>query len=205
MTRMNSTARMDEAQNRSSMSESRERLQQARENVRRSSEALQEGQVPRAISAGSRAEQELDELRDEFRERTSDRFAEEARDLQQRANKLVEAQKEISELLNDGPTPASEKPRSMRESSPREKLLEGLNQQGERLQDLMERMKQTVEEAEESQPLLAQETIRFLSPRIPRSLAGATRRDKQLFATWFRDGCTSTRGVSSRRPDSAAG
>ena len=128
-----------------------------RENVRRSSEALEQGQVSRAISSGSRAEQELDELRDEFRERTSDRFAEEARDLQRRANKLVEAQEEISELLNDGPKPANEQPRSLRDSSPREKLLEGLNQQGERLQDLLESMKQTVEEAEESQPLLAQD------------------------------------------------
>ncbi len=150
-------SQMNEAQNRESMSESREQLQQARENVRRSSEALEQGQVSRAISSGSRAEQELNELRDEFRERTSDRFAEEARDLQRRANELVEAQEEISELLNERPEPTDGEPRSLRDSSPREKLLEGLDQQSQRLQQLLENMKQTIEEAEEPQPLLAQD------------------------------------------------
>jgi hypothetical protein len=150
-------SQMNDAQNPQNESEARQRLEQARENVRRTSEALERGQVSQALTSGTRAQRELDELREEYRKRTSSRFADEARELKRQADDLAEAERELSKLLEPEQGEEGNQRRSLRDASPRERLVDELAQQEERLEDLLEQMQQTVRDAEEPQPLLAQE------------------------------------------------
>ena len=72
--------------------------------------------------------------------------------MRKQARQLDEDQKKISEQLdagNQGRRP------SLRDSDERKEVRQGLEQQETRLDQLLERMKRTVQEAEETEPLLA--------------------------------------------------
>ena len=58
--------RMDREENQERMADARQDLQNTRERIRQATEALKEGQVPQAVTSGTRAERELKELREEF-------------------------------------------------------------------------------------------------------------------------------------------
>lgn len=147
--------RMDEEQNRQRMAEASERLQQTRENVRQASEALDEGRVSQALTEGTRASRQLDELRDQVREQASDQFTEEMTEMRDEARQLDERQQELSEQI-DAMHRAQEQP-SLRDGGEREQTREGLRQQSEQLDQLLNRMRETVQEAEQTEPLMAQE------------------------------------------------
>jgi hypothetical protein len=163
--------RLNQNENAQEMQDAQRRLEQARENVRRSSEALEEGRLSQAINSGSRAERELEELREEFRKRASNRFAEDARELTRQAEELVDKQREISEALNPQEETDPAERKSLRQASPRQEVLENVEQQTRRLEDLLERMKESVRDAEETQPLFAEQLYesyrQALQDRLP--------------------------------------
>jgi hypothetical protein len=146
--------RMERPENQEQMAEARDQLEQTRENVRQASEALEEGRVSKALASGTRAENDLDELRDEFRKRASGRFNEEMREMRDEARELDEAEQQLSDRLTNLNDPKN-RPTSLRDSGEREELVDQLGQQTERTKQLLEKMQDTVLEAEESEPLLA--------------------------------------------------
>lgn len=146
--------RMERPENQERMAEPREQLDQTRENVRQASEALEEGRVSRALASGTRAENDLDELREEFRRRASGRFNEEMREMRDEAQKLDETEQQLSERLASLNDPKN-RPASLRDTGDREELVTELEQQTERTKQLLDKMQETVIEAEETEPLLA--------------------------------------------------
>ena len=91
--------RMEDSPNQ--QTEQMEQLEQARENVQRSSEALQKGDLSKAANEGTRAERELKELRDEFQKQTAGQFNEQMREMRNRAQDLQNEQEELSEKLKN--------------------------------------------------------------------------------------------------------
>lgn len=146
--------RMERPENQEQMAEAREQLEETRENVRQASEALEEGRVSKALASGTRAENDLDELREEFRRRASGRFNEEMREMRDEARELDEAEQQLSDRLTTLNDP-KDRPTSLRDSGDREELVTELQQQTERTRQLLDKMQDTVMEAEESEPLLA--------------------------------------------------
>jgi hypothetical protein len=147
--------RMERPENQQRMSEERQQLEQARENARQSSEALREGQASQAAAEGERAERELNQLRDEFQERTGGQFAEDVRQMREQARELDRREGELSERLeqlDEQPANAG----NLNDADERPQIAEALRNQQERLGELLEQMRRTVEEAETSQPLLAE-------------------------------------------------
>jgi myosin heavy subunit len=161
----------------SELSETQQRLEQAREQVRRASQALEEGQVSQALTSGSRAQRELDELHEEFRRKTSDRFVDQARELTRQAQELAAAEQKVAETLNPQSEEQEQSLRSLRENSPREQVLEELQRQDERLEELLQNMQTTVQESEQPQPLLAEQLYdsyrRVRQDRLPENLQEA--------------------------------
>ena len=149
-------ARMDSPENQQRMAEERQQLDQAREQVQRASEALEKEQVTQAAASGTRAEKEFEELRNEFRRRASNRFNEEMREMRDSARDLDQEQKKLSEKLNEVTQPNPSEKKSLREDNRSEEVVKGLNEQKEKLSNLTERMKQTIEEAEQTEPLLTE-------------------------------------------------
>ena len=148
--------RMEQPQNQRQMSEQSEQLNQARENIRQSSEALEQGEVSRAAAEGTRAERELKDLRDEFQKRSSGQFNDRMREMRNRAQQIENKQDQIAQELNQLDDP-SESSNSLSEIDQRGDLENRLAEQAQAVNDLRESMKQTIEESEEYEPLLAEE------------------------------------------------
>ena len=79
----------------------RQQLDESRTRIRQSAEELEKGMVSRAITSATRAQRELEQMRDEFRRRTSGEFVDEMRDMRQQAQQLDEDQKQIAEEIKE--------------------------------------------------------------------------------------------------------
>jgi len=170
-------ARMDQPENQERMADARQQLDQTRDQVQRASEALDQERVSQAAAAGTRAERDFNDLRNEFRRRTSGQFTDQMREMRESARELDEKEHEIAERLaeptvaptlrggepvaaGDGLAPPSRSAgptRSLRDDNDREKMPAELAQQKERLRELLNRMRETIEEAEPTEPLLAEQ------------------------------------------------
>ena len=157
-------SRMESPQNQEKMSNERQQLEETRDQVRRASESLEKEQVTQAAAAGTRAEKDFEELRNEFRRRASNRFNEEMRDMRESARELDREQKDLSQRLTEVTQPddaqtkagAKREAKSLREDTREEEIVKGLAEQKEKLTNLAERMKQTIQESEETEPLLTE-------------------------------------------------
>lgn len=175
-------SRMDLPENQEQMAQERQQVQEAREQVQRASEALEKDQVTQAAAAGTRAEREFDELRNEFRRRAAGRFNEEVRQMREAARDLDTQEQKLAQQLAEATNPNSER-KTLRDDNNGEQITRGLNQQQQRLADLTERLKQTVQEAEETEPLLTErlaEAARNLQDQnVERALDAASRTARQ--------------------------
>ena len=144
--------RMEQEENRQRMEQARQQMEESRQHVREASKALEEGRLSRAITEGARAGQQLNDLRDQVRKETSDRFSTEMTEMRKEARQLDENQKKVTDQLDAW----NQNPRqTLRDTEERKGVRTGLEQQEAKLDKLLERMRQTVQEAEETEPLLA--------------------------------------------------
>ncbi len=155
--------RMDQstARNTPEQQDARDKVEQARENVRQASEAMDEGKLSQALSEGTRAERQFDQLQEEFRNQTSSAFTEAARDLRQQARELSKQQDEIARKLSGNQEPDDDSgrkeggPPSLRSAKKENQIQEKLGQQRDDLNRILNQSKQMIEQAETSEPLLA--------------------------------------------------
>jgi len=159
--------RMEQPANAERMSEARSRLDETRSSVRQASDALAEGKTTQAAAAGARAEQQLEQLRDEFRKQSAGRFNDTMREMRDDARRLDQQEQELGQRLAGLDAPQE---KSLRETLPRDELREALERQSDDARKLIEAMRQTVEEAETAEPLLAKklyDTIRQVHQQRP--------------------------------------
>ena len=151
--------RMQEDQNRQRMDEQASELEQTRENLQRAAEALEQNEVSQAAAEGTRAQRDLEDLRDDFQDRTSGQFAEEMQNLRNQAQKLEDKQNEIADQLADRPEPQRDRSqrRSLEDDSDKVDLPQELRNQKEAVEDIRRQMRETIEEAETLEPLLAED------------------------------------------------
>jgi hypothetical protein len=175
-----------------------QQMEQARENVQQSSRAMDDGNLAEAISEGTRAERQFEQLKEEFRKQTSTQFDDAMRDLREQARELSERQEELSRQLA-GEDPADHQPPadagssedrgsgkpdreqkqqpSLRASRDREQLQQDTAQQRDRLNRVVEQTKQIIEQAEQTEPLLSNklyDTMRELKDSKPEEALQAT-------------------------------
>lgn len=165
--------RMDQAtdpQNAQS-SEMKQQLQEARENVQQASRAMDDGKLSEAISEGTRAERQFEDLKEDFRNQTSSQFEEAVKDLRQQARELSEKQDEVAkQLAGESPEGEQKSRPSLKSDRNREETQKQLSEQKDRLNRVVEQTKQMIEQAEQTEPLLSNtlyETIRQLKDSRP--------------------------------------
>jgi len=149
-------ARMEQPENLERMAQERQQLDETRDQVRRASEALEKEMVTQAAASGTRAERQFDDLREEFRRRASNRFSEELQQMRQAARELDEREREVSEKINESAQPQQRQPSLRDEGNNREQIAQQVSEQRQRLADLQEKMRETIQEAEDTEPLLTQ-------------------------------------------------
>ncbi len=156
--------RLEKPENQQEMADTSEKLEDTRSKVRKASEALEEGKLSQALNEGTRAERELEKLRDEVRQKAAGQFGEAMRDLRQEAREIGERQDQIAEALNKNAPKKDDRPSLRSEKQPTgEKLQSELDDQKKQLENVMEKMRDVVEKAETAEPLLARqlyETVR---------------------------------------------
>ncbi len=81
-----------------------EQLEQTRENIRQAGEALDRNDASEALAAGTRAERELDQMREELRQQAAGNFDEAMRQIRSAAQQLDEQQQQITQQMNDDPS-----------------------------------------------------------------------------------------------------
>jgi hypothetical protein len=173
--------RMDAPENQERMQDQRQQLEQAREQVQRAAESLRTEQATRAAAAGTRAEQSFEELREEFRRQSSGQFQDSVREIVEQARELQHREQEVRRQIEQAIAPDTDN-RSLRNDTNREKIADEISQQRTRLNDLVERMQQTITAAEDSEPLLAEKLYdaarEVQSQSVPQTL-DATRQSLQ--------------------------
>lgn len=145
--------RLNEANENEAMEETREQMEKARDNVRQAAESLANKDPNEALSAGTRAEREFEQMRDDLRQKSANQFSDQMQDMVNQAKELNEKQKQLNEQATANPNP--ENSGGLRAESPDSQLPQDLKDQSQKLTDLLDKMQQTVTEAETSEPLLA--------------------------------------------------
>jgi len=151
--------RMDRPENQSRMSDERRQLEQTRQKLQRSADASGEGAVSQALAAGTRAQRELQGMRDSLRKENSSQFSEELRELRGEARELEQRQQAIGEKISGLADPAR---KSLSDKSEREQLAEELKSQRDRLEQVVKRATEISEQAEHTEPLVSRQLYESL-------------------------------------------
>jgi hypothetical protein len=147
--------RMERPENQSQMAESREQLDQTRNELQQASEAMQQGNVPQALSSGTRAQRDLQEMRDDFRKQNSSQFAEDMRELRSQARELAQEQEEIGQKL-DALNDTTQR-KTLTDSDERKELASELDAQKKRMDELVKNATEVTQKAEPVEPLLSRQ------------------------------------------------
>jgi hypothetical protein len=144
--------RMENPQNRQRMAEAREQLSDSREQIRQSTESLEEGMLSRAITSTARAGRQLEQMREEFQRRTSSQFSDAMRDMREQARELDEEQNRIAGEIAQQ---IEARQKSLTGDRMSRELAERVERQRQGVNELVDQMKETSEQAEVSEPLLS--------------------------------------------------
>ncbi|MDT8302068.1 MAG: DUF4175 family protein [Sedimentisphaerales bacterium] len=166
--------RMERSENRQRMADAREQLDQSRSRIRQSAEELEKGMLSRAITSTTRAQRELEQMRDEFRKNTSGQFTEQMRNMRENAQQLDQRQNEIAEEIKQQ---IDSERKTLTYTGVNRDLAERIDRQREEAEKLIEQMKEVSEQSETSEPLLSRKLYDTLRK------AGTDNVDRALEAT----------------------
>jgi hypothetical protein len=142
--------RMEKPEYAEQMAEAKEQLEKTREQVNEAAEKLKEQQLTDAANSATRAQRELEQMQEDFRQKTSKKFADEMKQLRQQAQQAAEAQKKISEALENQKPAESDIAQSLQNQAQARQVSE----QQENVEKLLNTMRQLSEQSEQSEPLL---------------------------------------------------
>jgi hypothetical protein len=146
--------RMDRPENQSAMQQQREQLDQTREDVQRAADAAGQGSAAQALASGTRAQRQLQQMRDELRKQNSSEFAEDLKEMRTQARELAQQQEEVNKQLASMDDP---KRKTLSNAPEKEAALNQLEQERKRMNELLNRATQISEQAEASEPLLSRQ------------------------------------------------
>lgn len=187
--------RMESEPNRDRMAEARQQVEQGREHVRQASEALDQGQVSKAITEGTRAGRQLDEVREDLRKEASNRFGEDLNAMRDQARKLDEDQTKLTEQLEPKGKPTRQ---GLRDTDDHRQVKESLDRQRKGVDELVDRMRKTVGEAEESEPLLAKKLFDAARKADEQAIGESLREAEKLAEAGIADEAAKASGRAGR-------
>lgn len=177
--------RMNEPENRQAMQEAREQTEQARSELQKSTQSLSQGETSQSLSSGTRAQRQLEETREQLRKESSNQFDQTMRQLLEQAEALEKQQQALSEQVQK-PKGTSSNPKNSGanteglaeaenatsdddkngtasplrpEGEPQPEKPGQPNWQSQKrdLNQILDKVRETVSEAESSEPLLSEQ------------------------------------------------
>jgi hypothetical protein len=156
------------------MAQQRQQLEQTRNDVQRAAEAAGQGSASQALASGTRAQRQLQQLRDQMRQQTSSQFANDLRQMRNEARELSRQQEELARQIQAEAQGGAGAPRSLSDSPERKAMLDRLAQQRQQTTNLIEKATEVSQQAEQTEPLLSQQlydTIRKFAQDTSKGLA----------------------------------
>ena len=117
-------------------------------------EAAQQGQTSQALASGTRAQRQLQQMRDDMRRQNASQFEEELRQMRSDARELARQQEEVQKKVDAMTDPRS---RNLSDADLNRQTLEALAAQRQRLTNLVDQATQLSRETEEAEPLVSRE------------------------------------------------
>jgi hypothetical protein len=176
--------RMDRPENQSRMSDARQQLEQTRNQIQRTAESIDKDAVGQALSSGTRAERQLQDLRDDMRKKNSAQFAEEMRQMRSDARDMAQHEDKISDELKGLADP---KRKTLSDDGQTKKLLDQLAQQSQKMTNLMDQMSRVSQDAETSEPLLSKQLYDTLRKASQGNIDQSLQRSGDLLKLSFFD------------------
>ena len=165
--------RMDRPENQSRLADERRQLDQTRQEVQKAAEAAGQNAASQALAAGTRAQSQLQQLRDEIRKKSSSQFAEDMRQMRSQARELSRQQENILKKIQ---SENSTDKKSLSDAADQEQTRAALARQKQLMTNLVERATQVSQQAEQAEPLLAQQlydTVRKFTQNTAKDLKEA--------------------------------
>ena len=128
--------------------QARQQLDQARDNMRRTSDQLAQNQVSQALAAGTRANQALENTREDLRRDTANRFADQMRTARQEARDLAQRQQETTDQL----TQLAKNGAGSLDDAKQQELAQTLDSQRGDLTKLLDQLTQVAEDSDGTEP-----------------------------------------------------
>lgn len=146
--------RMEKPENQEPLAQEKKELEEARQNVQEAAKATAEGNVAQALSSGTRAQRQLEEMREDLRKKSSSAFSGELRDLRSEARDLANRQEKVTEQLEQLDNP---KQRTLSDTPEREAAQQQLTEQQQRTRQLTKKATELSESAEGAEPLVSRQ------------------------------------------------
>src|SRR5439155_8581427 len=93
--------RMEKPENQSKLADTKKQLEKTRGDIQRANEALENNEASKALTAGTRAQRELQDMREDLRKKNSSQFSEEMRQMRNDARQLAKTQQDIGKKLDE--------------------------------------------------------------------------------------------------------
>jgi hypothetical protein len=145
--------KMEQSPNASSMSDSRQQLDQTRNDVQRAAQEMEQNQPSQALASGTRAEQSMQNVRDDLRRQTSSQFTDQMRQLRSQARDLAKQEEDIAKQMD---SLQNGERKSLDNSAETKQLAQQLAKQEGALTNLLGGMRAVSEQSENVEPLLSQ-------------------------------------------------
>ncbi len=140
------------------MAEASKQLEQTREKVEEAAEKLRQQNLADAANAATRAQRDLEQMQEDFRQKTAKRFSEEMKQLKQQSQQVAQRQQAISDALEDQKTPEADPfedtATALEQRLSGNQVTQAIGKQLEEVNQLLEQMQRISEQAEGNNPLL---------------------------------------------------
>ncbi len=144
--------RAEKPENQQRMADTKQKLDQSRDAAQKAAEQMDKGNVSQALASGTRAQRDLQEMRDDLRKKNANQFAEDMKQLRQEARDIAQKQEELGKQLTA--TPQQNKKKSLTEPDAKSELPKELAEQNKRVASLVDCATQIAEQSENAEPLL---------------------------------------------------
>ena len=142
--------RMEQSPNASA--DQRDQLDQTRSDVQRAAQEMERNSPSQALAAGTRAQQQMQNLRDDLRKQSSSQFSDQMRQMRNDARELAKREDEIAQKLDA----LQNGEHKLDNSADNKALSEQLAKQESALTNLLGNMRTLSEQSENAEPLLSQ-------------------------------------------------
>ena len=159
--------------------ESLSELDRIREETQQAGEALEEGRISQSLASGTRAQQGLEDLRDDFQRENSRRFTREMQELRRQARELAERQDRIRDDLESA-RENQQRTRSLARSDEVERVMDNTRVQRETLDSILDDVRSISEESEETEPILSRQLHEAYRSTDPEQVGAELENTRQL-------------------------